>query len=379
MLRVEVGCSLQLYRMYAQTVFEPGAVEPRLQLRRRQYPMRLELEAGEKLFAIEEEVELPVSRPEPNRILHCNAQPHVSDLRLAGNRVVFKGTVIFQVLYETTDGQIERWDGQLPFSQFVDFQTSYEEESCSLQLQLCGCEVTGGQNGARHITYHLMLLAQCMVHGYRTLEIIDDAYWLGGSMEAKVAPCSIRCQLDQQELNQTVYLEAPTKMYLVLDTQVYLGRPEITQSDSHTNIRVPVCVAAYGTDTDGKPCGTIAKTYAEFSQNAAPQSQCHAHASVSGEVYATPGAERLQVRFDVTLQCQWNALCCFESISGGSVQEITHTPGSRPSVILRTLGRDTSVWDLAKACNTTQETLCRANDLQEDVVQAGTLLLMPLG
>ena len=58
------------------------------------------------------------------------------------------------------------------------------------------------------------------------------------------------------------------------------------------------------------------------------------------------------------------------------MQAQEETP-DRPSVILRTIERDTSVWDIAKACNTTQE-LTKANELQEDVVPAGTLLLLPL-
>ena len=132
-----------------------------------------------------------------------------------------------------------------------------------------------------------------------------------------------------------------------------------------------------GADAAGHLCGGTAQGAAEFSQTASNLSHCSCAAYVTGEVFATPGADRVQVRFDLTLQCQWHALCSFESISGGVVQAQEETP-DRPSVILRTIERDTSVWDIAKACNTTQERLTKANELQEDVVPAGTLLLLPL-
>lgn len=375
LVRVEIGCDLHLYRPAAETIYVPDASDPHLQLHRRQYPLLLDLEAGEKLFAMEEEPELPAGRPDPIRIVFARAQPSVTETRLAGSRMVCKGVVSLQVLYEAAEGQVTRWDCQLPFSQFIDLAGSYEEETCALQLQLAGCAVT--LNGERRLSCDLMLLAQCMVRGYRTLEIVDDAYWLGGSMQAKVSPCSIRCQLDQQQLSQTVYLEVPAQMYLVHDAQVLVGRPEVSQRDGRTEIRVPVAVSLCGADAAGHLCGGTAQGAAEFSQAASNLSHCSCAAYVTGEVFATPGADRVQVRFDLTLQCQWHALCSFESISGGVVQAQEETP-DRPSVILRTIERDTSVWDIAKACNTTQERLTKANELQEDVVPAGTLLLLPL-
>ena len=251
LVRVEIGCDLHLYRPAAETIYVPDASDPHLQLHRRQYPLLLDLEAGEKLFAMEEEPELPAGRPDPIRIVFARAQPSVTETRLAGSRMVCKGVVSLQVLYEAAEGQVTRWDCQLPFSQFIDLAGSYEEETCALQLQLAGCEVT--LNGERRLSCDLMLLAQCMVRGYRTLEIVDDAYWLGGSLQAKVSPCSIRCQLDQQQLSQTVYLEVPAQMYLVHDAQVLVGRPEVSQRDGRTEIRVPVAVSLCGADAAGHP------------------------------------------------------------------------------------------------------------------------------
>ncbi len=90
-----------------------------------------------------------------------------------------------------------------------------------------------------------------------------------------------------------------------------------------------------------------------------------------------PGADRCRSRFDLTLQCQWHALCSFESISGGVVAgaggdarpPVCHSPDP---------GRDTSVWDIAKGLQHDPGAADEANELQEDVIPAGTLLLLPL-
>ena len=167
LVRVEIGCDLHLYRPAAETIYVPDASDPHLQLHRRQYPLLLDLEAGEKLFAMEGGAGAArrAAGPDPHRVRR--AQPSVTETRLAGSRMVCKGVVSLQVLYETAEGQVTRWDCQLPFSQFIDLARELRGGTTTLQLQLAGCEVT--LNGERRLSCDLMLLAQCMVRGYRTL------------------------------------------------------------------------------------------------------------------------------------------------------------------------------------------------------------------
>ncbi len=45
-------------------------------------------------------------------------------------------------------------------------------------------------NGERRLSCDLMLLAQCMVGATGRWEIVDDAYWLGGSMRRRSRPAA---------------------------------------------------------------------------------------------------------------------------------------------------------------------------------------------
>ena len=379
MLRVEIGCSLQVYRQHEQTFYVPGETDPRLQLHRQSYPLLLPLEAGEKLFSMEEDLELPMGHPEMSKLLHYEATAEQTEVRLAGNRAVFKGTVHLRVRYLTPQMQLQIWETTLPFSQYCEFVQHYEEENLHLQLQVTALDLQSDDADPAHrLRLALMVLAQCVVYGHQNMETVDDAYWIGGEVQAQMRPCSLRCVLDRQQMTQTVRLTVPGEVRSVQDVQVCLSKPECVVENGTARIHVPVLVHLCYCDAQGQMAQASARTQAEFEQAAGEGSFCRAAASVCGEVYAMPAPDGAEVRFELLLQCQWNAMCSLESICSLTVQESERPRGSRPSVIVCTLQRDTSVWQLAKECGTTTECICKANDLSEDTVQAGTLLLMPM-
>ena len=51
--------------------------------------------------------------------------------------------------------------------------------------------------------------------------------------------------------------------------------------------------------------------------------------------------------------------------------------GLRPSVVLRMPSPGEELWDIAKAHGTTMEQILQANELEEDALPAGRMLLIP--
>ena len=132
----------------------------------------------------------------------------------------------------------------------MDYQEQYQNYLAQAMAALekaCGRFLPEESEVCRAARYSLMGGGKRI----RAVLVLSVCDMLGGSMQAKVSPCSIRCQLDQQQLSQTVYLEVPAQMYLVHDAQVLVGRPEVSQRDGRTEIRVPVAVSLCGADAAG--------------------------------------------------------------------------------------------------------------------------------
>ena len=49
----------------------------------------------------------------------------------------------------------------------------------------------------------------------------------------------------------------------------------------------------------------------------------------------------------------------------------------QPSIVLRTVGAGERLWDIAKAYCTTARDIMQANDLEQEELPAGELLLIP--
>jgi LysM repeat protein len=107
--------------------------------------------------------------------------------------------------------------------------------------------------------------------------------------------------------------------------------------------------------------------------------QAKAAAALAGEVLASGTHDGIELRFAVDFDITLSEKGQFSAI--GAVGADTQSPkdqSGRPSVVLRRCRSDESLWNIAKAYNTTRTDLLQANKLKEDEDLAeGRLLLIP--
>ena len=71
LVRVGVSCTLTVYAAFTRTLHDFPEPAPTLQLRRKRLPLRLPRGLGEKSFSLNEEIEIPASKPPVERLLKC--------------------------------------------------------------------------------------------------------------------------------------------------------------------------------------------------------------------------------------------------------------------------------------------------------------------
>ena len=116
---------------------------------------------------------------------------------------------------------------------------------------------------------------------------------------------------------------------------------------------------------------------AELAQElpAAP-SLCRAEARIEGQIFAAPGAGRIEMRIPAAVSVRWYDEQTHEGIVSA---QLTEGPREvRPSVILRMLEAESSLWEIAKELRTTVSAIQTANDLDAETAPAGTILLIPI-
>jgi len=96
-----------------------------------------------------------------------------------------------------------------------------------------------------------------------------------------------------------------------------------------------------------------------------------------GRVYGF-GFAGLEVRFTVEFHCLATETAAVPAVTNAQLVEARSAgEGQRPSVVLRMPAPGDALWDIAKAHGTTMEQILQANELEEETLPTGRMLLIP--
>lgn len=204
LVRVGVSCTLTVYAAFTRTLHDFPEPAPTLQLRRKRLPLRLPRGLGEKSFSLNEEIEIPASKPPVERLLKCVYALDTAERKTIGNKAVFKGRLTVHILYESPDGSLQRQETELPFSQFAELEQDLDEGDLTIFLALTSAETEpDGQLDCRRLLLSAGILAQCTVCGEQPVELIEDAYCLDAELKPQWETWEMEGILDVQTFRET--------------------------------------------------------------------------------------------------------------------------------------------------------------------------------
>ncbi|MEQ2510399.1 MAG: DUF3794 domain-containing protein [Oscillospiraceae bacterium] len=378
LVRVGVSCTLTVYAAFTRTLHDFPEPAPTLQLRRKRLPLRLPRGLGEKSFSLNEEIEIPESKPPVERLLKCVYALDTAERKTIGNKAVFKGRLTVHILYESPDGSLQRQETELPFSQFAELEQDLDEGDLTVFLALTSAETEpDGQLDCRRLLLSAGILAQCTVCGEQPVELIEDAYCLDAELKPQWETWEMEGILDVQTFRETAQAAGREPASAIADGWVLAGEPVRRQENGMAKIELPLAANVLFTDPAGKLQGQTLRTNVLLETALAPQADCRVTEITPGELFCAAGADGVTLRCPVQVTLASTARHALKAVCGGTT-EPEPEDARRPGVILRRTEHPEQVWDIAKACRTAPETVAAANDLQTDEVPAGTLLLIPM-
>jgi hypothetical protein len=175
MLRAGIGMLAEAFVEEKLEYSMPKEVPQDVEMLRQVFPVQLDRTAGEKDFQLEELVALPASLQKPEKLLCWGLRPDITELRVSGNRLVFRGNANAHLLYRCENGQLQNWDFPLPFSQLVQLDTGYEDSAGSdITMAVTALEMSLEESG--QIRIQCGMLGQYCVRERILLELVTDAY-----------------------------------------------------------------------------------------------------------------------------------------------------------------------------------------------------------
>ena len=352
--------SLELYR--------PGQMPEDVQLLKNTYPTVLPVEAGEKQFLIQEELE-PGSEV-PKLLRYC-VKLQVSEQRVMANRLVFRGTALLQVLWG--DGKLTVWNTEVPFSQYVDLDGTYSDQAtAAVRLIPTALELEKNEEGIPELKCGAA--AQYLIYERVMVDAVEDAYSPFRPVEMEKQEWQLPALLDCHR--QPVALECQWKNDgKVLDTAFSCGYPQIRQEGDVVEAKLSGQFQILYLDEEGQLQGATVKGETQW-EMLSDEDNRHRFFWQSGFPTAEENMDGFGLRQEIQTQTDVYAHSAASRITGLQLGEAEAPDPSRPALILRRCG-GRRLWDIAKSTGSTVESIRKANGLTDDP-ESDKMLLIPV-
>ena len=382
LLRADLAVDLTAFQAREQVCCQ-GVLEPEangVQERITEGETYLLSAVQEKPFTFTDQVRLSGGPGEAAQLLCCRAAPLCGECKLIGTKLILKGTVELQMLMQEAGGGLSACRESMPFSQVMEIPGAGESGDCRVTVELTqfSCESAGEDGRTLEVT--MDLLAQAQVWSRRPVALLQDLYSTLCQTQVQREEQSMWQLLEMSSRAQNVreLFEAGTIPRSVVDSWVSLGEIRRSREGDQLVLEGEARVTVLYLDEEDVP-QVFQKTLSVPCRLEAPAGAlCRCRMVTPGEVFATPAAGGLEVRFAVEFQCLVLEEQKLTAVCGASLGEPrSRGEGEQPSVVLRLAEPGEGLWELAKCYGTTTQQILQANQLEEGALPTGRMLLIP--
>lgn len=377
MLRLSLSAGLKAYtprQIVTYTLPEP---EQNIMTYTSELPMKLCLDAEEKSFAVNEEVLIPDELPAVEEILKEQYRLRVTEKKMVGNKLAYKGTIGVHTLYSAQDGSLNACDSFLPFSQYVELAEDRDECEPEVKLSVTGAELTtDGQLDCHRLLLNMNLLAQCSVFGVCSVNYVSDAYSTEEALVPEYHSVNLTGLLDRREYPDTMVSKLTLPIKKAVDIYAYPEQVRQNRNGDTLCLQYGLNVNLLYYDQDNQLRGKTVHIEHSSDMSLSPNGQCRAELLLTEPCKIMNGGQ-IELRCPIVSVADSFAAQEIRGICGGKTEPIEEET-ERPSLILRRIGQEESLWSVAKSYRTTVQKIMEANGLSDEAAMSEALLLIPM-
>lgn len=334
---------------------------------------------AEKDFPFTDIWTLSPGREGAAEVLSFRCEALVSECKRIGGKCLVKGVFPVSLLYRTAAGKCCRASSELPFSQILELGGE-EDGAVDLCLQLCGwdCEIAPGDEEGRSFQVTLSLHAAALLRRETELTLLRDLYSTACDLSYEAEPLSLTDCQDFEPRRQSVreLLEIGVVAETLLDLSIRPGCATAVREGEGGSLHCPCRIRALYLDEGGVPLVAERSVDVACPLDWPEGSLVEAAALCPEEPQGSLGDRGIEVRF--LLEFRARAVRTRQRASIASAQMEKADLAGLPSLVLRSLGPEETLWDLAKRCRSTVPMILAANGLESEAdAGAGNLLLVP--
>jgi len=374
LIRVSISVLARCTAENRESVYLPENVPEDVELLRQRWPLRLPKEAGEKAFELEEQLQLPPSAPQPEKLVYYRMTPAVTDQKVLANKLVFRGNGNLHMLYLCEDGQLHNWDFELPFSQYAQLEGGFSPDAQSdVTMAVTGLELEPDEEG--QLRLKAGLTGQYLVDDREWVETVSDAWSPFRQIQVQQQSVNLPSVLDSRRENIYGEQTLPIQTDVVADASLLPDFPRIRREENGMTLEQSAMAQILSYDRDGQLRGTSHRMEAAGTVKADEAAELSAVA-LGGSMQLSDQGDSMLVRAEVPVQMVSTAGEGISMVTALALGEKQEPDPGRPSLILRRAAGD-PLWDIARQSGSTVEAIRRANALDGEP-EPGRMLLIPV-
>lgn len=353
----------------------PGEYPSDVQLLTDEYPVLLPMEAGEKAFMLEEMLTMPGTVPKPEKIMYYRMQPELLDKKVMAGKAVFRGSGNLHMVYRTEDGRICSWQTEIPFSQYMDLDGTFETDArVDVYPSVTSLDLEMNEGGTMQLKAGL--LAQFLLWDQKLITVARDAYSPERIVTPVYADMYLPAVLDTK--NQTIQAEQklPEDITQVADLAFYPACGRWGHTENMGQLAMSGYFQALGYDEEQRLCSKTLQWEGNWDLVSDPSAKVSTWVTASGRPQAIPAMGGTELKADVLVDAVVYTGQDLRFMTGMELGEAAVKDPNRPSLILCRKG-DRSIWEIAKETGSTVADIEKVNALIGEP-DAGKILLIPV-
>lgn len=376
-VKAEVKVAVKVYSRYTREVASDLACEENgtIQKQWKEYQHYSASAVLEKAFSFSDNLHLSSSKPAIDEMLSYRVDPASVEARYIGKKLVCKGEMVLSVLYRS-DNDLCRTHFELPYSQILDLEGNYDEGEPDVMVALknAECHLLDGS-----LDVSVEAAIQAALWSHRTVKLLCDTYSTAVPLDVERSENTI-CTMSEKVMRKESarkFCESGIPAKQVLSCSVWLNPVTAVRQEHGLQYTVDALADILYCSEDDAICNGSYVIPVTCMAEVPLNCSCSCSSRLTGDVIAVPVSGGFEVRFEVEFIWRSEKNEQLPCVSKVRKSNTAASAEQRPSVIIRMVGQNESLWDVAKACGAAIPDIYAANELMTEDVAAGTVLLVP--
>lgn len=338
-----------------------------------------------KDFSVREKIEIPSGQSSINEILKTDVRISDTEYKTVTGKIIVKGAACICVLYTDDKCNIEFTEAEIPFTEVFDCDSAYENTVCDIDFYVSEVTSTVSEDSdgdRRIIEINADVSANIKATDSTEIEILSDCY--EPYMKTEITKHTLKIEeiteRPSTQLTLREIIEFPDDVPEVAGVYNVIVRPEISRAEMQNGKLV--CEGSvetyvlYLSDSSENPVYSLKKSI-PFSNtiDCSNTGEPRVKAEVKHTGYNLNAAGELELRCILAINAELASVSETEVID-----EVTESEAEkmRGMVIYFVQDGDT-LWETAKRYRVPQQEIIKFNNLEDDKLQRGMRLFIPVG